>query len=424
VPNGNGGGAASFSHVMFRRARLPAGRFAPSSAEATGEGIAMAGKTLKVGIISANWSLKVHGAAWRRTPGIEVAAICTAHQETAEAAARAYDIPKAYWNHEEMSADPELDIIDIGTRPSFRLPMVMAALRNGKHVYDALPFAMSVADADAMRDLQRAQGVTGVVDAQFRWSPAAQQMKAMIDAGFIGRPLGFNAQLFLPLFVVDGLPYCYSAWSGATDPYYWLADKTSGGSGWRNFATHALLFLTHLLGPVEEATGMLTTGVPEWFLPNGDVLRPETHDLGSATLRLANGAIGSLQTGWCMPDTEGWRIEVWGDRGRLLITDSSFGNGLSATLFAGDGRPMPYGERACREVPIDDGYYAVPGSATATGTPQPFVAMDWMFGDMVRAIREGREGSPSFTEAAAVHRVVEAVEWASRERRWVRMDEM
>lgn len=379
-------------------------------------------KPLRVGIIGANWSLKVHGPAWRRMEGVEVAAICTAHRETAEKAAREHDIPKAYWNHEEMSADPDLDVIDVGTRPSFRFPMVMAALKNGKHVYNALPFATSLADAEAMRDAQTAARVVGVVDAQFRWSPPALQMKAMVDGGFIGKPLGFHVQLFLPLFVENGKPYAYSAYSGHADPYYWLADKTSGGSGWRNFATHALLFLTHLIGPVEEATGMLTTGVPEWHLPNGDVLRPDTHDLGVATLRMQNGAIGSLQAGWCVPDCEGWRVEIWGDRGRLLLSDSSFGNLLSARLYAGDARPVPYSERACTELAIDPVYYQVPGCAE-TG-PRPFVAMDWMFSNMVEAIRTGTDGSPSFTEAAAVHRVVEAVEQASNERRWLRMDEM
>lgn len=379
---------------------------------------------LKVGIISANWSLKVHGAAWRRIEGVEVAAICTSRQETAERAAREHDIPKAYWSHEEMSADPDLDIIDVGTRPSFRFPMVMAALRNGKHVYDALPFATSLANAEAMRDAQKAAGVVGVVDAQFRWAPHAQQMKAMIDAGFIGRPLGFNVQLMLPLIVANGKAYPYSAYSEHTDPYYWLAEKSSGGSAWRNFATHSLLFLTHLIGPVEEATGMLTTGVPEWHLPNGEVLRPETHDLGSATLRMANGAIGSLQAGWCVPDTEGWRVEIWGDRGRLLLVDDSFGNFPSARLYAGDGRLLTYGQRTCAEVTVDPALYAVPGMANTSAEPRPFAAMDWMFKHMVDAIHSGTEGSPSFTEAAAVHRVVEAVERADIERRWVRVADM
>jgi len=379
---------------------------------------------LRVGIISANWALKVHGAAWRRIEGVEVTAICTSRQETAERAARDYGIAKAYWNHAEMAADPEIDIIDVGTRPSFRFPMVMGALAQGKHVYDALPFAVSLAEAEAMRDAQQAAGVVGVVDAQFRWSPPAQQMKRMIDDGFIGRPLGFNVQLMLPLIVKDGKPYPYSAFSEHTDPYYWLADKSSGGSAWRNFATHALLFLTHLVGPVAEASGMLTTGVPEWFLPNGEVLRPDTHDLGSATLRLANGAIGSLQAGWCVPDTEGWRVEIWGDRGRLLLVDDSFGNLMSAKLYAGDARLLTYGARTCEEVAIDPAFYAVPGTTSGETGPRNFVAMDWMFASMVDAIRQGREGSPSFAEAAAVHRVVEAVERAAAERRTVTMAEM
>lgn len=353
----------------------------------------------------------------------EVSAICTAHRETAEQAARDYAIPKAYWNHEEMAADPDLDIIDVGTRPSFRFPMVMAALSQGKHVYDALPFATSLPDAETMQAAQQAGGLTGVVDAQFRWSPPAQQMKAMVEAGFIGRPLGFNLQLMLPLIVENGSSYPYSAYSEHTAPYYWLADRSSGGSAWRNFASHALLFLTHILGTVEEATGMLTTGIPQWTLPNGDVLHPDTHDLGSATLRLSNGAIGSLQAGWCVPDTEGWRVEIWGDRGRLLLVDNSFGNLLSAKLYAGDGRLLTYGERTCAEVDIDPAFYRVPGTISNETSPRPYVAMDWMFAKMTAAVRSGSEGSPSFAEASAVHRIVEAVEQASAERRWIRISE-
>lgn len=381
----------------------------------------MVDKPLKVGIIGANWALMVHAPAWRRLPGVEVAAVCTSRRETAEKAASRHGIPKAYWNHEEMSADPDLDIIDVGTRPSFRFPMVMAALNNGKHVYETLPYATSVENALAMRDLQKQKGVVGVVDAQFRWTAHGQQMKAMIDAGFIGKPLGFNMQVFEPLFVQNDKPYSRVACAdGLESPYYWLAEKSSGGSAWRNFATHGLLFLTHLLGPVAEGTGLLSTGVPTWYIPNGDVLKAENHDLGTATLRLRNGAIGNLQTGWAMPDTEAVRVEVWGDRGRLLLTDSSFGNiDHAAKLYAGDARKVEWNHRTCEEVAIDPRYYTVPGSSVATDEPRDFIGMDWMFTDMLRAIRESREGSPSFTEAATVHQIVEGIESASEERRWV-----
>jgi len=191
----------------------------------------MAAKKLRVGIISANWSLKVHGAAWRLFPDVEVAAICTAHRETAEAAAPAFNIPRAYWRVADLAADPTIDIIDVGTRPSYRFDMVMASLAGGKHVYDALPFAMDVVQADRMRDAQLTARRVGVVDAQFRWVPAAQHMRNLIDSGFIGTPLGFNMQLFLPLHRHDGFVYPHSAYPGnGVDPYKWLAEAASGGS--------------------------------------------------------------------------------------------------------------------------------------------------------------------------------------------------
>jgi predicted dehydrogenase len=75
----------------------------------------MSAEKIKVGIIGANWSLKVHGTAWRLLPGIEVAAVCTAHRETAEAAARQFGVPKAYWNVGDLAGDPDIDIIDVGS---------------------------------------------------------------------------------------------------------------------------------------------------------------------------------------------------------------------------------------------------------------------------------------------------------------------
>ena len=45
----------------------------------------------------------------------------------------------------------------------------MAALNAGKHVYDALQFALNIAQAEQMRDALLAAGRVGIVDAQFRW---------------------------------------------------------------------------------------------------------------------------------------------------------------------------------------------------------------------------------------------------------------
>lgn len=380
-------------------------------------------KKLKVGIIGANWSLKVHGAIWRMFPNVEVTAVCTAHQETAEAAAREFNIPKAYWDMQKLVADPDIDIIDVGSRPSFRYDMVMAALRGGKHVYNALPFAVDAAKARELLDAQQAAGVTGVVDAQFRWVPAAMHMKALIDEGYIGQPLGFNAQLLLPLRNHENRIYPHAVWpGGGVSPYKWLGDADSGAGGWRNFGTHSVLFLTHLLGKVEEVVGQLDTGVKTWNLPDDTSINPATEDLGCAVLRLENGTLGNLQCGWSVPDAAGLRVEVWGDRGRLLLTDPTFGDGVSAKLYAGDARLHPFGQPAgeCLETP--EHYFNVPGlNFTRSSAPPYVLSMGWMFHHMIESIERDRVGNPSFADACHAQSVVEAVAQSSKSRSWVKI---
>lgn len=373
----------------------------------------------KIGIIGANWSLKVHGSIWRQFPDVEVAAVCTAHRETAEAAAAAFGIPKAYSNVADLAADPAINIIDVGSRPAYRPDMVMAALNAGKHVYNALPFAVTLDQAKAQTELARKKGLVGVVDAQFRWGPAALQMKAMIDQGFLGNVLGFNMQLLMPLWEKEGLHYPACAYpEGGVSPYLWLADKRSGGSAWRNFGSHSTLFLTHLIGPVATVSGMHTTGIREWPLPDGTLLKPDTADLACATLQMENGAIGNLQTGWCVPDSEVMRIEIWGDRGRLLYTDPTFGDGVSARLYAGVAKQKGYGELAGAMVDISPEHYAVPGMPWSKENAPPYmVSMSWMFYNMLAAIRGEAPASPSFEEALHAHEVVTALEISSDEGR-------
>src|SRR3546814_11000020 len=85
-----------------------------------------------------------------------------------------------------MAADPEIDIVDCGTRPPLRHAMVMAALGAGKHVYNGIPFAKDLADARAMAPAWRRAGTVAVVAAFLHAVPALVQMQAMIDALSIG----------------------------------------------------------------------------------------------------------------------------------------------------------------------------------------------------------------------------------------------
>lgn len=91
---------------------------------------------LRVGIISANWGAVAHLPAWRALPDVEVVGICTSRQETAEAAAEKFGIERPFWDAEAMAADPDIDIVDCGTRPNIRHSMVKAIRGEGSATPD------------------------------------------------------------------------------------------------------------------------------------------------------------------------------------------------------------------------------------------------------------------------------------------------
>src|ERR1700677_3296766 len=156
--------------------------------------------TLRVGIVSANWGAFAHLPAWRSLPGVEVVGICTSRQETAAAAAKKFGIERAFCDAEARAADPDIDILDCGTRPSIRFAMVLAALRHKKHVYNSIPFA---ADVDHARSLHRAwksSGLTAIVDAFSEWIPAHRAAKQMLQDGYIGQPFGGTCKFNISLF--------------------------------------------------------------------------------------------------------------------------------------------------------------------------------------------------------------------------------
>lgn len=93
-----------------------------------------------------------------------------------------------------MCRDPDIDIVDLGTRPGVRLPMVIEALNHSKHVYNSCPHAPDWAGVKAIDAAWDRSKSRTAVDAFSRYLPAHRQMKRMMDEGFIGQVLGGNCR--------------------------------------------------------------------------------------------------------------------------------------------------------------------------------------------------------------------------------------
>jgi predicted dehydrogenase len=372
------------------------------------------GARLRVGIISANWGVQAHLPAWRAlSDDVEVTAICTAHQDTAEAAARDNGIERAFWDYRTMCADPELDIIDCGTRPSFRYDMVMTALRNDKHVYNGIPFAIDLSHAQAMLALQRERKRVGVADAFIQAIPAVARMKELIEDGFLGElyfvTSSFNQQLFNE--------------QSRRFPYNWFADQAYGANALRNLGSHMLHPMVHLFGDVEEVIGQADICRKEWKFVDGGTIRPQVIDTATAMMRFRNGGMGQIATSWVAADGPGWQLEAFGSRGRLLAQGSSFPLPATTKLYAGPAGAsyVPIAE----EVAVPERLGLVPGATfTANDYRTPLMPMARVYADMVQAIRSGGDGAPSFAQACHVQQIVEGIHQSLQTRSWVRMHDV
>jgi predicted dehydrogenase len=366
--------------------------------------------TLRVGIVSAAWGAFAHLPAWRAVPGVEVTAICTSRQETAEAAQARLGLPRAFWDAEAMCADPDIDIVDLGTRPSVRLPMVLAALENGKHVYNASPHAPDWESAKRIDAAWRASESVGVVDAFVSWVPAHRQMQAMLEDGYIGRPLGGTCHFNISLFNQPAKEF----------PYNWFWESGLGVSAVRNNGSHALYHLLHLFGPVEELVADDSQILKEWVFPDGDRISPQTNDFANVILRFASGLTMQMQISWSMTLHDGWLLDVFGDKGRLVSRSPTFPTARDCTLEGGQlgGAMAP--------VAIPDCYRKVEGIGLDWQHPiQPSFPMALSMHAMVEQIAGGgRSALPTFAQALEVERVQEAIRRSSAERHWVRPAEI
>lgn len=363
---------------------------------------------LRVGIISAAWGAKAHLPAWRSLDGVEVTAICTSRPETATKAAEDFKVARAFHDFRAMAADPEIDIVDCGTRPPLRFDMVMAALGAGKHVYNGIPFAKDLGDARAMTDAWRAARTVAVVDAFMQAVPAMVQMKAMIDAGWLGEVFGADVAFEVPLF---------SAAQTNVPGYVWFAAPANGASAGRNLGSHMLHLLVHFFGPVASVTADQSLALNEWPLDD-DIVRPEVPDRASMLIRHMSGLPTRLEANWCKIGGDGFRLSVWGSRGRLEARAPVFPMAHDTRLFG--TRDPALGGAAMGAIPIEPDYLAVPGCRAIADRPETgLLALASIFAKMRDAIGAAGVAAPDFTQALHVQTVVEAAVQASDERRWI-----
>jgi D-xylose 1-dehydrogenase (NADP+, D-xylono-1,5-lactone-forming) len=106
----------------------------------------------------------------------------------AQAAAAEFGVDRAYGSYEELLADDRVEAVYIGTPNALHAPWSIAAARAGKHVLCEKPLGVSRAEAEAMFEAARDNGVWLMEAFMYRFHPRTRKLAELVAAGDIGAP--------------------------------------------------------------------------------------------------------------------------------------------------------------------------------------------------------------------------------------------
>ncbi len=348
---------------------------------------------LQVGIVGADakgqgWAPLAHFPALRSLPEYEIAAVCTAHEDTARASAERYGVPNAYHDYRQMFASADIDVVSVVVRAPNHHEVVMAALKAGKPVYCEWPLGVTTAQAEAMAALARERCVAAVVGLQARCDPTLRYVRDLIAQGYIGDLLAVTMAMISP-----GLPE-------RTRSKMWEANLSGGVSALTIRGMHSLDALCMCVGEFTEISGRVSTQIGQWkVVETGETVDVEVPDNVMVHGVVTSGAAVSAHIATVPTATPGFRMEIYGREGALQVSTPGAVQRDANTLMGAQGKA------ALARMEVPSSYVEVP-SDTPAGPPRNVAALYRRLGN---AITSGSAVEPDFEHAVRRHRLIDAV---------------
>lgn len=191
-----------------------------------------------LGIVGAGQFAGQFAKLFKAHPGVSSVYVTDLLPERAAALNEQYDLDGTLDSFEAM-LDSGLDAVALFTQRWTHGPLVIKALGAGKHVYSAVPMAISVDEIEAIIDKVRETGLTYMMGETSYYNPATIFARNKVAEGAFGR-----------IFYAEG-DYVHDM-----DLGFYAAYQYSGGEDWKSTASYPpMLYPTHSVGGVLGAIG-------------------------------------------------------------------------------------------------------------------------------------------------------------------------
>ena len=352
---------------------------------------------IRLGFVGANvrstWASQSHFPALLASPDVELTAVCTTRPESAEEARRTFGARLAFHDVRAMVASPAIDAVAVVVKVPEHYGPTRAAIEAGKHVYTEWPLGRTTAEAEELAALARSRGLQTAVGLQSRVSPTLMYMKEQIASGYVGEVLFCHVSC-----IRDG---SLERPSSRT----WQRDTRLGANTLTIANGHVIDALRFVVGPFARVACVVTTQARHWYETDTQQLVEVTSpDNVLVSGQLASGAVASSHVAAAPWAGSGFRMEVYGREGTLIVT-GRVSSQRGETLRLRGAR----GNHALSDLAVPERFVYVPADFPR-GDPFNVGQMYALFAE---AIRTGQSRLPTFDTAVDLHHFVDTIQQAS-----------
>lgn len=354
---------------------------------------------IRVGTIGASFARAAYLPALRTIDDVELVAIASARQSSAQAAADEFGIAHVYDDWQRLIGEHELDLVCIATPTVHHAPMTLAALRAGAHVLCEKPMAMNQAESADMLATAESLNKVHIIGHELRFNPNRRKIKSLIESGAIG---GVRHANIVGISASMGDPASRPAGD------WWSLEAMGGGRLGAN-GSHQIDLLRFWLGDIGAISGQIATMVPDRMdKATGAAWRATADDQFSFTAEMRNGTLCSVFVSGAARHGTGNQTQIFGSEGTIMLDNAD-----EKLLVARAGDDY-------EDMSLDDPNAQLPGVNAGIWNVS-FVAL---MRELTAAIREGRPlaWGATFADGHHCQLAMDAIKRSTVERRWVTLD--
>ncbi|MDO0915453.1 Gfo/Idh/MocA family oxidoreductase [Streptomyces sp. DT2A-34] len=250
----------------------------------------MAEQSVRWGILATGGIAAAFTADLIDLPDAEVVAVASRSQDSADAFAERFGIPRAYGDWDALAQDGDIDVVYVATPHSAHRAAAGLCLEAGHNVLCEKAFTLNAREAEELVALAKARG-SFLMEAMWMYcNPLIRRLKALVDDGAIGEVRHVQADFGL---------------AGPFPPSHRLRDPAQGGGALLDLGVYPVSFAQLLLGEPSDVAARAMLSAEGVDLQTGAVLSWDSGALASVHCSIVGGtATAASVTG------SGGRIDV------------------------------------------------------------------------------------------------------------------